>query len=256
MLDVVSVLKRRGIHPKKSLGQNFIVDLAFITRMISAISLRPEEEVLEIGSGLGNVTELLAARCRHLYAIELDRRLFDLARQTVSAANVTWIHDSGENFARHIPAGRLHLFSNLPYSQYHKILLKALEHPFESIHLTLQKDVVQKMRAHPGDAEYGPLSVLTALHCDVKLVCKVPKRVFYPQPAVDSVFIRLTPRRTGSDLQDAARRLQILFSYRGRTLDAFCKKFIKSPPSFPAGLRVARAAPELLLELASLIRNI
>lgn len=198
------LLKKYDIKLKKSLGQNFLVDPNILRNIVAAADLDASKGALEIGPGIGALTQHLADCAGRVVAVEIDRRLFPVLEETLSDyPNVQLIHgdilkiDLEELFQEHFQdVAQVSVVANLPYYVTTPIVMKLLEArlPLEHIVVMVQKEVAERMGAAPGTKQYGSLSVAVQYYCDPKVVAIVPGSVFIPRPDVDSAVIRLTVR--------------------------------------------------------------
>lgn len=184
--------------PSKSLGQNFITDKRVIERIIETASLTKEDEVLEIGPGLGALTFALAESAGRVVAVEKDERLVNLLRGSLDVyPNIELV--SGDslkvNFREFYRGHKMKVISNLPYSISSPVLFKLKEDRdiFSCFILMLQREVGERITAKPGGKEYGSISVLLQTYLDIKLEFRVPPAAFWPRPKVDSVVLKLIP---------------------------------------------------------------
>jgi len=194
-------LQNLGIEPKKSLGQNFLVDPAAAERIVDAVGIEANDLVFEIGPGTGALTRSLVKRAGHVIAIELDPRLVESLRDIFKRApNLTVVHadaleaDFAALAASHAPANTgIRFVGNLPYYITSAIVRRILESglAWKSIVVTVQLEVAQRMVAAPGDM--GLLSVATQLHSKAEMLMRLAAGAFYPQPGVDSAVVRLSP---------------------------------------------------------------
>jgi 16S rRNA (adenine1518-N6/adenine1519-N6)-dimethyltransferase len=218
-------IREFGVRPDRDLGQNFLIDSNILGVIERAAELSREDVVLEIGGGLGVLSEHLAARVRHVHVVEVDARLRDaLEDATAAHANVTvhWADAMALELARLQPAPDK-LVSNLPYGIAAGALLRTIEQlPAMTLWVAmLQREVGERLAAGPGSGAYGTPSVLAQLECDVQVLRAIPRNVFHPVPNVDSVLVRL--RRRAS--QAGAVSPQVLrglvsggFAHRRKTL--------------------------------------
>ena len=201
MMNVRRLLREFDIQPKKSLGQNFLVDQRALERIVEAAELGPEDIVLEIGPGLGALTRLLAAEAGRVVAVELDQRLVEVLKQTATAKadlpNVEIIHgdilelnpadlleQQGDNFQYKVVA-------NLPYyitSAIIRHLLTAEVRPKLMV-VTVQLEVARRITAEPGDMSL--LAVSVQFYGRPRIVAHIKAGAFYPSPQVDSAVIRI-----------------------------------------------------------------
>src|SRR5579859_4211816 len=178
--EVSQLLRERGITLRRSLGQNYLVDPNFLEALARDAELAEGDTVVEIGSGLGNLTEKLAARAKQVIAIELDPPVHALSRELVGArSNVTLVLGDGADFARHAQ-GPVKIVSNLPYGDWMRILIAILAAPLEirSCTLMIQSDVFDRIRALPGSRDYGPMAALLQSTCVLKKLRKAGKELF------------------------------------------------------------------------------
>lgn len=198
------LLGQYGIQLKKSLGQNFLTDPHVLDKIIRAASLTEKSGVIEIGPGIGALTERLAEIAQKVVAIEIDGRLIPVLRKLFeNEPRVEIINDDAlkvdlkkvinEHFQE---ADTIHVVANLPYYVTSPILVHLLEQrlPFANIVIMIQKEVADRLKASPGTKDYSSLSVLVQYYAEVKTVAQVPGHVFIPKPQVDSSVICLTLR--------------------------------------------------------------
>lgn len=187
-------------RPKRSLGQNFLVDGNLQRKIVSAVDPQPDDEILEIGPGRGALTQHLVGRCGRLSLVELDDRLADdLAREYQGTSTVEVIRGNVLEVALERVSSRvgdLKVVGNIPYNITTPILFHLLERPRPGvIILMVQEEVARRIMAPPGQSEYGALSVGVRVVADVTRVLKVPASAFRPRPRVDSAVLRITPVR-------------------------------------------------------------
>jgi 16S rRNA (adenine1518-N6/adenine1519-N6)-dimethyltransferase len=179
---VAALLRERGLSLKRSLGQNYLVDANFLDALARDAEIEAGDQVVEIGSGLGNLTEKLAARAARVWAFEIDERILALCRELLAELpNVTLIQADGADFARHVQ-GRLKIVSNLPYADWQRIVLAILAAPQElgGCTLMIQSDVYDRLRAAPGTRAYGPMSVLLQATSTLRKLRRAGKGLFLP----------------------------------------------------------------------------
>jgi len=216
--EIKQVLTEREWKLTKSLGQNFLHDQNQLRRIVAAAELGPADKVLEIGPGLGPLTELLAASAGEVLAIEKDGRLFDFLREKCSGApHVKLLHDDALRYVeRNREWADWKLVANLPYSVASPILVELAEseHPPERMVATLQLEVARRIEAGPGGKQYGILGLLLRLRYEVRGSFKIPASCFFPAPDVDSACIVLA-RRSGPLLPPALQRVFTKIVKRG-----------------------------------------
>ncbi|WP_348729152.1 16S rRNA (adenine(1518)-N(6)/adenine(1519)-N(6))-dimethyltransferase RsmA [Rheinheimera texasensis] len=189
-----------GHQARKRFGQNFLHDPAVIERIVKAIAPKPGEHLVEIGPGLGALTEPVAERCGHLTVVELDRDLAQRLREHPILADKLTIYQTDAmkfDFSQLMPAdGKLKVFGNLPYNISTPLLFHLFEFAdcIENMHFMLQKEVVERMTAGHGSKTFGRLSVMTQFFCQAIPVVEVGPGAFKPAPKVDSAVVRLIPR--------------------------------------------------------------
>ncbi len=180
---------------KQSLGQNFLVDDNMARKIVDAIDPQPDDIMLEIGPGRGMITRRLQPRVGHLYAVEIDRRLYDgLLHEFAGCKNFTLIQgDFLKLDMEEIADGRkLRIVGNIPYNITSPILFRVIESRSHVNDLTLlvQKEVGLRIVSSPNSKDYGILAIISQATADVELLLKAPPTVFQPRPAVDSALIR------------------------------------------------------------------
>jgi len=226
------IIRKHGFTFKKSLGQNFLTDLSVLDKIISAANLDKTKGALEVGPGIGSLTEQLAQAAGKVTAVELDQRLIPILGDVLSPyPHVSVVHGDilktdlrklwEEQFAG---CAGVSVVANLPYYVTTPIIMKLLEEhlPLENIVVMVQKEVAERMAAKPGGKEYGSLSIAVQYYCEPELVCIVPGKAFIPPPNVDSAVIKLR-RRTEpavavADEEKFFRVVQTSFTQRRKTL--------------------------------------
>jgi 16S rRNA (adenine1518-N6/adenine1519-N6)-dimethyltransferase len=194
--QVRELLADLGMHPSRSLGQNFLIDANVLGILVDAAGLTAADCVLEVGPGLGVLTEALAARVEVLVAVEKDRRLAaHLAERFKGVPSVTIVEgDMLDQRFEKLGGGRLRkVVANLPYRPGTRIVVDLVRSrlPPDVMVLTVQREVAERLRAAPGDPDYGLLSVWVQRLYDVSLVKVVSPTCFWPAPAVTSAIVRL-----------------------------------------------------------------
>jgi 16S rRNA (adenine1518-N6/adenine1519-N6)-dimethyltransferase len=202
-------IRRYNVRPDRDLGQNFLIDSNILGVIDRAAELAPEDVVLEIGGGVGVLSEHLAQRVAHVHVIEIDERLREaLSDATDPHPNVTvhWADAMTVDLGGLAPApGKV--VANLPYGIAAGALLRTIEE-LPSVHswvAMVQREVGERLAAAPGSGVYGTPSVIAQLACDVELVRAIPRTVFHPVPNVDSVLLRMRRRDTGAGEASADR---------------------------------------------------
>lgn len=196
------LLEQYGFKFKKSLGQNFLVDTNVIRNIIDAAGIDKTSGVIEIGPGMGSLTEQLAKHAKHVLAFEIDQRLIPILGETLSPYdNVTVINedilkaDVASAIETHLhDCDEIFVVANLPYYITTPILMGLLEKHLNinSYVVMMQKEVGERLSAAPSTKAYGSLSIAVQYYTDVKRIMVVPKGVFMPPPNVDSLVVKLT----------------------------------------------------------------
>ncbi|MHA6252916.1 16S rRNA (adenine(1518)-N(6)/adenine(1519)-N(6))-dimethyltransferase RsmA [Oceanobacillus sp. CAU 1775] len=200
-----AILNKYKFSFKKSLGQNFLIDVNILENIINYAEIDKTAGAIEIGPGIGALTEQLAIHADKVVAFEIDQRLLPILRDTLSDYdNIEVIHQDileadikaviGTHFKENQP---IHIVANLPYYITTPILMKLLHDqlPVESITVMIQKEVADRMAAKPNSKSYGSLTVAIQYYTEAKVVMTVPKTVFNPQPNVDSSILQLKVRK-------------------------------------------------------------
>ncbi|WP_079477414.1 16S rRNA (adenine(1518)-N(6)/adenine(1519)-N(6))-dimethyltransferase RsmA [Halobacillus salinus] len=199
------ILKKYGFSFKKSLGQNFLVDVNILKNIIEHAGIDKEAGAIEIGPGIGALTEQLAIHAKDVVAFEIDQRLLPILDDTLGEyGNVSIINEDilkadvqkviEEKFQ---PGQPVHVVANLPYYITTPILMKLLmaRLPISSLTVMIQKEVADRMAASPNSKSYGSLSIAVQYYTEARVVMNVPKTVFQPQPNVDSAVLHLQMRK-------------------------------------------------------------
>ncbi|MDR3240939.1 MAG: 16S rRNA (adenine(1518)-N(6)/adenine(1519)-N(6))-dimethyltransferase RsmA [Lactobacillaceae bacterium] len=232
-LRTQAIMNQYGINTKKSLGQNFLTDINILHNIVRAGNVTEADNVVEIGPGIGALTEQLARAANQVLAFEIDERLVNVLNDTLAPyENVTVVNqdvlkvDLAAEFAEHFadPKAPLKLVANLPYYITTPILLQVLESgiPFESIVVMMQKEVADRLSAQPGTKEYGSLSLAVQYRMSAHVAFTVSRTSFVPNPNVDSAIVVLEPREPLEVLPRNEKKLfelfRIGFTMRRKTL--------------------------------------
>jgi 16S rRNA (adenine1518-N6/adenine1519-N6)-dimethyltransferase len=191
------LLKERKLTPKRWLGQNLLLDQAYLERIVQGSAVKPGEHVVEIGAGLGSLTEHLVNAGASVWALEIDSGFFRaLQEKFADVPSIELIHGDALKWDFRSLAGDigpLKVVANLPYSVSSRLLFKFFEHRdvVDSIHVLLQKEVAQRLTAQVGTKDYGILTVLLGITAQVTVLFDIPPRAFFPVPAVHSSFVRI-----------------------------------------------------------------
>jgi len=214
-------LKAFGVRPRRDLGQNFLIDSNLLDVIARAAELGPDDVVLEVGGGLGVLSEHLAERAAHVHVVELDRRLEPALRDAVDPHPNATLHlaDAVKLDLRGLDPLPDKVVANLPYGVAATVILRTIEELPEvrTWVAMVQREVGERLAAAPATGAYGVPSVLAQLACEVKVIRPVSRNVFFPVPNVDSVLVRLLRRRAGAE--PALRALvQQGFAHRRKAL--------------------------------------
>ncbi|GGM36761.1 ribosomal RNA small subunit methyltransferase A [Paraliobacillus quinghaiensis] len=226
------ILNKYGFSFKKSLGQNFIIDVNILTNILDKAGVTEDVGVIEIGPGMGSLTEQIALRADQVVTFEIDQRLAPILEETLGDySNITIVYqdileaDVSEIINEHFDEGKkLKLVANLPYYVTTPILMKLLiaRLPLSSMTVMIQKEVAERMAAVPNTKSYGSLSIAVQYYTEASVVLQVPKTVFMPQPNVDSAVLHLNLREKPLvDVIDEAfffDLVQACFAQRRKTL--------------------------------------
>ena len=255
---------------RKRFGQNFLVDHGVIREIVRAIHPLPNDQLVEIGPGKGAITALLADSCNHLSVIELDRDLVPWLKvkfekhpdfRLFQADALTF------DFAQIATADApLRIVGNLPYNISTPLIFHLLSysHQVADMHFMLQKEVVKRMAAQPGDSAYGRLGIMVQYYCAVENLFEVPPTAFDPAPKVDSAIVRLTPYKTlpfpADNIKMFERLVNVAFQQRRKTLRNALKQMIPTEiiDSLPvdAGARAETLTLQTFVELSNLLNKL
>jgi 16S rRNA (adenine1518-N6/adenine1519-N6)-dimethyltransferase len=210
--------------PRKRFGQHFLVDAAAIAAIVAAIAPQPRDRIVEIGPGLGALTQPLAGRLEHLHVIEIDRDIVARLRAAFPPHRVTVHEGDALRFDFSALGPRLRVVGNLPYNISTPLLFHLARHAaaIEDIHVMLQKEVVERMVATASSSEYGRLSVMLQYRFRMEAVLAVPAGAFHPAPRVESAVVRMVPfaplPHPARDEQVLGRIVAAAFARRRKTL--------------------------------------
>lgn len=229
--NTIAVLQKYGFHAQKKYGQNFLIDTSVLERIVRAAEITEEDCVLEIGPGIGTMTQYLAEQAREVVAVEIDKALIPVLNDTLSAyENVTIINEDIlkldiRRIAEEKNEGRpMKVVANLPYYITTPIIMQLLESeiPLKSITIMVQKEVADRMQSGPGTKDYGALSLAVQYYAKPEIVAYVPPNCFLPRPKVGSSVIRLTrytkPPVHAEDEEFLFRIIRASFNQRRKTL--------------------------------------
>ncbi len=205
-LRTKAVLERHNFSFKKSLGQNFLIDTNILDNIVDAASVSKTSGVIEIGPGIGALTEQLAKQAKQVVAFEIDKRLIPILSETlleydnvhIICEDVLKVDVKATISEKFHDVEEIMVVANLPYYVTTPIVMKLLEEkvPVKRIVVMLQKEVAERMAAKPGTKDYGSLSIAVQYYTVAETVMTVPRTVFIPKPNVDSAVVRLEIRDT------------------------------------------------------------
>ncbi|MFZ5521542.1 MAG: 16S rRNA (adenine(1518)-N(6)/adenine(1519)-N(6))-dimethyltransferase RsmA [Pseudomonadota bacterium] len=239
-----------GHIPRKRFGQHFLTDSGVIDDIVRAIAPRPDEPLVEIGPGMGALTNPLVERCRQLTVIELDRDLAARLRKRPELKVVESDVLKVDFTALAAELGRkLRVVGNLPYNISTPILFHLLDHidHVQDQHFMLQKEVVDRMAAAPGSKDYGRLSVMLQWRYDIESVLDVPPEAFDPPPKVDSAVVRMQPLPRPAEVPGEllSDMVTAAFSQRRKILRHTLGAWLASRGVDAAGFDLQRRAEEV-----------
>ena len=266
---IKETLEQFGLSPLKKLGQNFLKD-ANITRRIAEAAVLPGEDVLEIGPGLGTLTDVLAERAGRVVAVEIDSGMTRALSHTLAHRNnVTVLHadilkTDIKKVAEEYFSGSFAVAGNLPYYITSKCLFAVLESgaPVTRFTAMVQKEVAERLAAKAGDKDYGALTASIAYYGAVQKILNVPAGCFLPEPDVDSAVIQFTPSKTMDvERKIYARTVKALFAMRRKTVQNNLKAMLGAEEASAAlelaGIdpkaRAETLSPEIIARLAEII---
>ena len=199
--NTIEILQKYDFRYQKKFGQNFLIDTHVLEKIISSAGITKDDFVLEIGPGIGTMTQYLCESAREVMAVEIDKNLIPILSDTLSAYdNVTVVNedilklDIAKTAIEHNNGKPIKVVANLPYYITTPIIMGLFEShvPLESITVMVQKEVADRMQAVPGTKDYGALSLAVQFYSKAEIVANVPPNCFMPRPNVGSAVIRLT----------------------------------------------------------------
>ena len=203
--NTIQVIQKHGFAFQKKFGQNFLIDAHVLDKIIAAAGVTADDMVLEIGPGIGTMTQYLAERARQVTAVEIDTNLIPILKETLSDYdNVTVINEDIlkvdiKKLAEEYNGGKpIKVVANLPYYITTPIIMGLFESgvPIDNITVMVQKEVADRMQVGPGSKDYGALSLAVQYYAEPYIVANVPPNCFIPRPNVGSAVIRLTRHQT------------------------------------------------------------
>lgn len=228
--EVARRLQAARVHPSKQLGQHFLIDDTALATMIREADLKPDDSVLEVGAGLGTLTEALCTRAGHVLAYEPDERMANYLRETLVPRfpnlelREKYINRYElENIWAEYPGGNLKIASNLPYGITSEFLISAIGNiaHLADVLLMLQNEVAKRLVASPGSKAYGSLTVYAQTFSYADELMFVPREMFVPVPNVDSQLTRIHARSRMPEIAKPARYFRLVqgaFKHRRKTI--------------------------------------
>ncbi len=286
-VSLSELLRRRGVRLSARRGQNFMVDHNMLDFLVRSACIHEHDIVLEVGTGIGFLTERLLGACARVISVELDRGLYSIAAERLAGAEglvlvegdaiegPEWhprVCQALREAAAALPGSPLKMCSNLPYSAatavVQAVLLGGLD--FAKCTFTVQWEVADRLTAGPGGRDYGYISALVALFAEARIIRKLPAAVFWPRPKVESAIVELRPLARGAggrdDRRDAAEALSILFSNRRKEVLGILRRCgfdesvilevrkLMEEKDISARERVFRLEPAVLREIARIMQ--
>lgn len=229
--NTIEVLQKYRFNFQKKFGQNFLIDTHVLDKIIDASGVKEDDFVLEIGPGIGTMTQYLCERAREVVAVEIDKNLIPILSDTLkNYSNVTVINEDILKLdicklAEEKNQGKpIKVVANLPYYITTPIIMGLFEShvPIDSITIMVQKEVAERMQEGPGSKEYGALSLAVQYYAKPEIVANVPPNCFMPRPNVGSAVIRLTrhtePKIVVKDEKFMFKLIRASFNQRRKTL--------------------------------------
>ena len=229
--NTIEIIQKYEFMFQKKFGQNFLIDTHVLEKIISSAGVTKEDCVLEIGPGIGTMTQYLAENARQVVAVEIDKNLIPILGETLAGYdNVTVINedilkvDIKEIAEKHNDGRPIKVVANLPYYITTPIIMGLFESgvPIDNITVMVQKEVADRMQEGPGSKDYGALSLAVQYYAEPEIVAIVPPNCFIPRPNVGSAVIRLTRHKempvTVKDAEHMFRIIRASFNQRRKTL--------------------------------------
>ncbi len=199
--NTIRIIQSHEFQFLKKFGQNFLIDLHVLDKIVKAADIQPDDIVIEIGPGIGSLTQVVAEEAGRVIAVEIDKRLIPILEQNLAAyRNVTLVQadflklDLPSFLEEHQVDRPIKVIANLPYYITTPIIMMLFESgiPLKSVTVMVQEEVAQRMQAGPGTKDYGALSLAVQYYAEAYIAAYVPQNCFMPRPGVGSAVIRLT----------------------------------------------------------------
>jgi 16S rRNA (adenine1518-N6/adenine1519-N6)-dimethyltransferase len=262
--EIRSLLAERGFSPRRALGQNFLIDHNLLTKLVEASGVGPGDLVLEVGPGTGTLTEALLDRGCRVIACELDTDLCSLMRDRFGENdNFTLVEGDCLKTKRTLSPDLIealgdlnkpfHLVANLPYGAATPLLLILMTQfpACRSMFVTIQREVGQRLLAHPGSDQYGSISIVARVTTNMKTIATLSPSCFWPRPQVDSIMLAAVRKDpVAVDLPALADLCQKLFTQRRKQIRRACNNLgLKLPEDVDSSTRVSGLEPETVVRL-------
>lgn len=271
--DIKAILAQHGLSPRKALGQNFLLDHNLIRKLVDASGAAGGDVVLEVGPGTGTLTEELLSRGCRVVACELDHGLARMLRErfaSPAAGTFTLIegdclegkHDLNEDLSRTLAAltqgpagsGVFRMISNLPYGAASPLITTLLASwpVCRSMHITIQREVADRLLAKPGSNDYGTLGIIAQAAAEISLVATLPPECFWPRPDVTSTMVSVVRRSRAltDDLPRLAACCQRVFGQRRKQIGSVLGRAFPFPPGIDPRQRAEQLSVEQLIALS------
>lgn len=268
------LLEKENIDIKKYLGQNFLIDRNARDKIVSLLNLKNKDIVVEIGPGLGELTELLVEKARKVYVFEIDKKFCSiLSKRFMGFKNLHILENdflkSDENFWNSL--SEVKVIGNTPYYISSPIVLHLLKfyHKIKLALLTVQKEVGERFVGKCGSKNYGIISVLLSIYSDTKICYSLKKNLFYPMPKVDSVVIKMIPySKPKIEIKNEKKFwdfLPLIFSYRRKKISNVVNKLFHlnklgfekmlREKGIPENIRVEQLPPDKIYQVFEIINS-
>ena len=273
---VTRLLREAGIRPRRSLGQNFLIDANVLRIIEKAAALSASDTVIEVGAGVGALTQLLVARCAKVFALESDRRLLEILEEELgSAENLVLVEADAARFDfgglwEGAPPGSVKMVANLPYGIAATLLIDCLyDYPWiREYTVMVQREIAARLTSEPGGKDYSAATVKVNCLARVKRVANVSRNSFYPPPRVDSALVHLERFEDGPSLEETfnaivtaafgQRRKRLVNSLSAASGLSIEKKRVASALSalgLDPGARAERLSPAEFVELSKMLKE-
>ena len=277
--NTIEILKKYNFVFQKKYGQNFLIDTHALEKIIRAASIGSDDVVLEIGPGIGTLTQYLCENARQVIAVEIDDMLIPILGETLKDYdNVKIVHNDilkvdVNEIVSEYPGSSIKVVANLPYYITTPIIMGLFESgvPIDSITIMVQKEVAERMQAKPGTKDYGALTLAVQYYADAKIIANVPPNCFMPRPAVGSAVINLVKHKEKRyDVKNEDMLFRIIrasFNQRRKTLQNGLNNAANLPYTkqqiaeaiekmgLPAAVRGEKLSLEQFVELSNILEE-